>query len=224
MISEDLLLRAVLEVDRAILDMLPDPSECVHVFSKAFERKMKRLIYKTNHIVAYKLLNRAAIIFISLLASASMLLAFNPGARAAVMDWVREKFEGVYHYFFVSDNTTEEPRNYYMDWVPEGYTQVGVIEDPTGETHIYFNDSGETLQFTYVYGAEANTLMTGLGEYDEKHIEEGILQADIFIAKDVVQTNIITWTTNNDGVIFTICGFSDEQELIKMAQNVMPKN
>ena len=99
MISDAALTEAAFAVDEAILNTLPKPGECDHVFSPAFERKMRKLIRKANHPVAYKVLNRAACALLALVLSASLLLTFHPKARAAVVDWIKEKVEDFYHYF-----------------------------------------------------------------------------------------------------------------------------
>lgn len=39
-VTREMLERAALEVDQAILDSLPNPADCHHEFSPEFERKM----------------------------------------------------------------------------------------------------------------------------------------------------------------------------------------
>lgn len=43
-ISNEDLAKAAQEVDQAILDQLPAPEECTHVFSEEFEEKMAALL------------------------------------------------------------------------------------------------------------------------------------------------------------------------------------
>lgn len=222
MISDELLKRAVLEVDRAILDMLPNPEECTHIFSKRFEKKMKKLIYKTNHFVRYSIIRYAACILISLILSGSVFLTVNTEARAAVMNWIKETFEGVYHYFFVGEET-DAASSYSPDWLPEGYELTAPLKVQTGEMYIYKNKSEEMLMFIYVYGSDSCSMTVGDGEYEEKYIIEGDFHADILLAQESGKSNSITWSENNGAVIFTISGNIGESDLIKMAQSVTPK-
>lgn len=221
MFSDELLERAVLEVEQAILDSLPDSRECRHDFSLSFQRKMKKLIHRANHIVAYRVLRRVACIVIAFLVSMSMILTFNAEARAAVLDWVKEQFEGVYHYFFVREDVPEERNSYYLDWVPDGYVLRDSIEIDNGVSYLYANSSGDLLYFAYMYGSESRAVMSGRGKYDQKYIVDGTFCAEVFLALDSVETNIITWTGDNGSVIFTITGYLGEEDLIKIAKSVI---
>ena len=222
MISDELLIKAVLEVDQAILDMLPSPEDCTHVFSKSFEKKIKKLIYKTNHFVMYSVIRYAACILITLLLSGGIFLTVNPDARAAMMDWIKETFQDVYYYFFIGEET-ENNKSYSPDWLPEGYKETNQIKDQSGDMYIYLNDSDEMLLFAYVYPDHSYSLTIGDGEYDHKYITTGDLNAEIFLALEDDKTSTITWIENNGSVIFTISGNITEAELIRIAQSVTPK-
>lgn len=221
-ITDEMLTRAAEEVEQAIIDMFPDPSECHYTFSESFERKMKKLIQKTKHYTMYKVLYRAACILVSLVLSASMLLAFNSEARAAVLDWIRENLDGVYHYFFVGDTEQEVPAIYSPDWIPDGYTLVDSFATPDGGNYIYFNEQGELMEFGYVYGSESSPLAAGLGEYEQSYISDGKFQAEIYISLTEGQSNFITWSPDDGKVMMYISAFLDESDLIKMAISVTP--
>ncbi|NJA31852.1 hypothetical protein GSQ33_18290, partial [Clostridioides difficile] len=72
-ITDDMLRESIPIVTKIILDDLPSDDELNHVFSKGFERKMKKLIKQqkrsslTNKIIFY--LKRTAIVFLIVLAS-----------------------------------------------------------------------------------------------------------------------------------------------------------
>lgn len=222
-LTEERLTQAILAYDTALMDSLPDPRDCDHVFSEAFERKMKKLIRRANHFAAYKILRYAASIFIAFILSASMFLAFNPEARATVVGWVKEQFQGVYHYFFAAENETEQPETYALTWVPDGYKLESFIETPTLGNSIYLNDGGEMLYFVYMYGSDAVTLTAGWGDYETRQIRIGELYTEMYLALDSNESNAIAWEGNDDKVIFHISGFVQEEDLIKMAQSVVAK-
>ena len=72
MITEEMLRIAAAEADQAIRDSLPHPADCDHQFSPRFERKMKRVIRRGRHPVAYKFLHRAACLLVVVLRPATV--------------------------------------------------------------------------------------------------------------------------------------------------------
>lgn len=57
-------------------------------------------------------------------------------------------YEELFIYHFEDGRTSNEGKNnYYLTWIPEGYTQI--LEDSVGNTSsvIYMNDEGEILKF-----------------------------------------------------------------------------
>lgn len=250
LISDEMIRKAAFEVDQAILDMFPDDGEYDHVFSPSFERKMERLIRKEKHFTAYRFLKRVACVFIAFLLAASMTVASNSKVRAAVLDWVEEHFGQFYHYFFVGEDVnrgidetgeigetgaTEDVGategttvpiglpEYSLGWVPEGYSQVDMFSVQDGVTCIYLSDSMQMIQFTYVYGDDGQEVFTGVGEYEQKFIANGNLYAELLLALDSSDSNVITWVSDNGMVRFAITGFLDEATLIKMAQGLVVK-
>ena len=218
-ISEERLKQAILEYDDALMASLPDPSECDHVFSASFERKMKKLIRKADHFVAYKVMRYAASILIAFLLSASMFLAFNSEARATVVNWVKERFEGAYRYFFTAEDV-ESSVEYKLGWLPEGYELVDSFEDFMGKSFDYCDENGRRLYFAYSKGINALSFTTADGTYEEKHVVEEGLRVDLYISHEKNKANAITWISNNENIIFTISAYESEDALIKMAKGV----
>ena len=241
-LTDELLSKAAYEVDMAILDMLPDPSECEHVFSPVFENKIKKLIRKAKHYIAYKVLKRVACFFIAVVLSACVFVALNPNARAAVVDWVREKVGDFYHYFFVGDNETDEAaatvepgdvegnetiadavgmKDYYLTWVPEGYVLVNSFEADNRVFFLYVDTSGQVMQFTYMNGSDNISMLIGGGDYEERHVAVGNFQAEILLSNDSTDSNAIVWKSEDGNVMFSITSFLEEDDLIKMAQSLV---
>ena len=225
MISDAALKEAAFAVEQAMLDTLPKPEECDHVFSPRFERKMRKLIRKTNHPIVYKALSRAACALLVLVLSASLLLTFHPKARAAVVDWIKEKVEDFYHYFAPEKESEPEsgaaaPGDYCLGWIPEGYTQLISKTTEDDKTEFYVNDAGQILQFRCLYSNSSSSLLAGGGEYDEKHLEIGSLHVDLYLAKDNSRGNAIIWSVNNGNLLLYVSAQLEEADLIKMAESV----
>lgn len=235
LITDEMLTRAAFEVDAAILAMLPDETECDHVFSPAFHAKMKRLIWRAKHLTAYTALKRVACVFIAFLVSASIFLAASPTARAAVVDWVQERFNEFYHYFFVGElpsaevdgafdgNSLEEAvdfRDYYLSWVPDGYVESSSFESDNLMMVIYENESNEIIQFSCIPETKTHVVFTGVGDYEQEFIVQNGITMEVLLALNPVDSNVITWTNYDDNARFTIAAFVDKAALVKMAQNV----
>jgi len=226
MISDAELKEAAAAVNQAMLDALPKPEECTHVFSPAFERKMRKLIRRVRHPLVYKSLQRAACLLIVFVLSAGLFLAFHTEARAAVVDWVREKVEDFYRYFAPDDGTEEDelqsavPSDYCLGWLPEGYTLLVSDIHNTSRFDAYVNEAGELLQFYSVHSASSGTLQIGGGDYEEKYIDTGKLEAEIYLSKNHERGNAIVWSVNNGDILLYVSAHLEEADLIKIAENI----
>ena len=220
MISDAALTEAAFAVDQAMLDAMPKPETCSHVFSPAFERKMRKLIRKTNHPIVYKVLSRAACALLALILSASLLLALNPEARAAVADWIKEKVEDFYQYYPKKTPGAVLPGEYCLGWIPEGCTLEWSKISDVHKVECYVDASGNYLKFLYLSSSTSGSLLVGGGEYVEKYVKIGNLRAEIYLAKDSRNSNAIIWYTDNGQTLFFIDAYLSEADLIKIAESV----
>lgn len=121
-----------------------------HEFSEPFERKIRKLKKRADHPYFYKMMHKVAVIILAVLIGGSAWLAVDTEARASFFGWVKEVYEELFIYHFEDGRTSNEGKNnYYLTWIPEGYTQI--LEDSVGNTSsvIYMNDEGEILKFYY---------------------------------------------------------------------------
>lgn len=223
MITDEMIARAAFEVEQSILASLPDPSECDHVFSKSFEKKMKKLIRRTKYGGAYEFMRRAACFFIAVLLSICTFLAFNTNARAAFVDWVKEQFEDVYHYFFIGESMADKEKIYYLGWLPDGYVELDCLQEKNGEIIAYVNESGKIIRFTYMYGSETQALFIGDNYSEIKSVNIDGWKADIYLASEEEKASAITWENPDDNVLFSVSACLSEEDLIKIAQNISVK-
>ena len=114
-----------------------------HEFSEPFERKIRKLKKRADHPYFYKMMHKVAVIILAVLIGGSAWLAVDTEARASFFGWVKEVYEELFIYHFEDGRTSNEGKNnYYLTWIPEGYTQI--LEDSVGNTSsvIYMNDEG----------------------------------------------------------------------------------
>ena len=223
MISDAALKEAAFAVNQAMLDALPKPEECTHIFSPAFERKIRKLIRRVRHPIVYKTLNRAACMLIVLLLSAGLFLTFHAEARAAVVDWIKEKVEDFYHYFAPEPDSAPEaatPGEYCLGWIPDGYALLFSEASEIDKVAFYANEAGNILQFHCVYSTSSGSLLVGGGEYEEKPVVIGEIQAELYLAKNSSDSSIIVWPVENGDILLHISAHLSETDLIKIAENV----
>ena len=220
MISDAALKEAASAVNQAMLDALPNPENCTHVFSPRFERKMRKLIRRVKHPIIYKTLNRVACALIVLILSAGLFLTFHTEARAAVVDWIKEKVEDFYHYFAPEQGQEAAiPGEYCLGWIPEGYELLFSENVEGSKTEYYRNDAGQILQFHCLYHTSYSSLLVGGGEYDEKYIVTEKLEASIHLSKGSNNSNGIVWYVGNGNTLLHISANLEEEDLIKIAEN-----
>lgn len=222
MITDAMLREAAAEAERFMLAHLPEVQE-PHVFSKRFERKMQKLISRMKHPVRYQVMRYVAAVLLAIITLFGAVLAVSPEARATVFGWVRSTF---YEYFQYSNDNEEAPARaeYELAIVPAGYKELNVIEKRNGKTYLYADDSGNVLQFAYAYGEKIDNLFVEVEEYQRFSGAVRGVPADIFIASENKQTNMVAWENKDEGVLLYICAKADQAKLIEIAESVQKKN
>lgn len=220
MITDEMIAEAAAELNQALVDSLPDPHECKHQFSKKFERKMEKLIHRVNHPIRYMVLNRVASILLVILIGFTMVMSFSPTARAAVFGWIKQAYESFYSYYFETDVETESNYRYQIDPLPEGYTVLSSNLDGRTCTYLFLNDQNELLVFTYSIDATDSLFYVNREHYIVEEVWISGDKADLYLTEDTSLTNGIIWQNKESGVVFSISGRVDSEELINLAESV----
>lgn len=158
MITDEMLEKAAAELADAINESLPNPDECTHQFSPRFEKKMKRLIRKSNHLVFYRTLRTVASILLVIMIGFGSTFAISVEARGIVFGWVKQQYENFYEYFFEGEATTTENSSYYPGWLPEDCVFVTSYETAGGEVYIYTNPQDMLIQFSCISKLESEKI------------------------------------------------------------------
>ncbi len=219
MITDAMLKEATGEAERFLLTTLPSGDVQEHQFSSRFERKMERLIRRVNHPVRYQVLRSAAAIILVLLTLFGAVLAVSPEARARVVGWVRRTF---FEFSQYENHTPIDPNARYvytLPEVPEGYALLSTIEKENGKLYVFAND-GNKIRFSYTYSVEGSSLFIEVEDYDISVAAVGQCAAEVYIAKNSDETNMIVWQDPSEGVLFYISAMLDRSALIELAENV----
>lgn len=223
-ITDEMMAEAVADMNEAMLRSLPKPEECHHEFSAKFERKMKRAIYRAEHPIQYRVMQRAASIVLVLFIGFVSILAISPTVRAAVFGWIREQYESFITYYFEDDfSATDSPSEYYLSGLPSDYTEVAVTDVPGSQTIVYINSCGQMLNFSYSTKPEAANYYVEETEYTIEKASVLNHTGDIYLAKDSSKDSCIIWCDEETNTIFYISAFMTKEELISLAESVSPK-
>ena len=152
-----------------MLASLPEPEECEATFSPEFERKMKKLIRRTDHPVRHRIMKAAACFLLVILLGGGSVLTLSADARAAFVGWVRDVYQSyetwfVYH-FTGENNTVSEDISYHPTWIPQDYAELETLDMFNQTNIIYENAFGLSMTFGYSLNPEA------INVYVEKAIQ-----------------------------------------------------
>lgn len=221
MITDEMLSEAARKAAIRINAGLPLPAECEHQFSAKFERRMERLIHRTNHPIRYHFLRSAAIIALVLLFVFSSVLAVSVEAREMVFGWIRQQYETFYQYIFVGKSNTSETSHYSPGWMPDGFTLIASFEIEGGETYIYSDESGRTAQFSYSSNPDTLEMYIKSVDYDHHEFTINGMMGDVYIAPSESESSEVIWSDSSSGVIFSVSAPVKKDVLIRIAENIL---
>lgn len=224
MITEEMLRIAAAEADQAIRDSLPHPADCDHQFSPRFERKMKRVIRRGRHPVAYKFLHRAACLLVVVTLVGASWLTVDAEARGAFFAWVRQQYENFVEYRFEGLAPDEEmTTNIAPTWLPEGYEETKAQSAGGTSTKTYSNRDGQAIHFMYSAGADATSLFVVSDNMTAVKVIVGTQEADFYQDADPENANVLVWHSESGDILFCISAPLPRDEIIKIAESIEPK-
>ena len=224
MITEEMLRIAAAEADQAIRDSLPHPADCDHQFSPRFERKMKRVIRRGRHPVAYTFLHRAACLLVVVTLVGASWLTVDAEARGAFFAWVRQQYENFVEYRFEGLAPDEEmTTNIAPTWLPEGYEETKAQSAGGTSTKTYSNRDGQAIHFMYSAGADATSLFVVSDNMTAVKVIVGTQEADFYQDADPENANVLVWHSESGDILFCISAPLPRDEIIKIAESIEPK-
>lgn len=219
MVTDKMLQQAAGEVELAMLNALSVQDVEPHRFSRQFERKMKKLTSRAKHPVRYNVLRSAAAIILIIFTLFGALVAFSPEVRASVVDWIRSTFFE-YSQYSGDGELNDAEYEYHFQAIPEGYSELTVIDSDDGRTFIYIHQEGHVLQFAYAHGNTAHNFFVKTDQHSHTVGEVHGNNADIYIAENAEETDAIVWQDKETGVLLCISAKADRELLITLAESV----
>ena len=88
----------------SMMNAIPQPEECDHEFSTAFEDKMQDVFKRERrHRALRRASKRVAMLFLVCAITVGAYLGLDNEARAAFFGWIREHYENYFVYCFSGD-------------------------------------------------------------------------------------------------------------------------
>lgn len=220
MITDEMLTQAAAGLADAINASLPAPEECQHQFSAKFERKMKRLIYRTNHPIQHRILRSAACILLMILLGFSSVLAVSVEAREAIFGWIRDQYESFYAYFFEGQSEEDESVSYYPGWMPDEFKYETTFEISGGKSFVYVSSGGTIAEFSYSASPENFVMFIESVDCEQHSVLINGIEGTLYIPYDSSMASGIVWIDEASNTIFHISASIESDVLIKIAEQI----
>ena len=142
--------RALREVVSGEFSNIPlRDEEILHTFSNVFLRKMDKLT-KAEKNRFWQMTNTAPKRIAVIMASLMIILLTAcsiPSVRAAVVSFMQETHDTFVRFFTGDTGTNQINEHYFIDIkdLPDGFTEIDVIENATSFVHVYQNNDGDKI-------------------------------------------------------------------------------
>lgn len=221
MISESELQTAAKAYEKHMLDCLPEPDECEATFSPKFERKMKKMIFRTDHPFQYMIQKSVICFFLIVFLGGSSLLTFSTEARAIFFGWAHEIYETFVSYRHLGESQDGLKNTVYLpSWIPDGYEMTQPTTSNDGGVVTYKNVDNKTMLFTYdlMYSSvEVQIVGTDL---EMQQVFVNGASADLYMEQSPGKSKNLIWADPKNEVLFTITAQISRDEIIKMAESI----
>lgn len=208
-------------VCNAMLEQLPESSECRHTFSDEFEQRIRELMERKNHYHGawHRFAQRAAAVILAVLIGLGAWLAVDQDARAVVVRWIREVYENSIVYRFFGDASAEKNYFYELSWVPDGYEIAGQFSDVSTQTVIYQKES-DAFTFTYHRITEGSLAQLFGTSGEGVSVSINGIVGQYYEAADSNTTSDLIWINEDAGVFYCISSFLPYEDIMHMAESV----
>lgn len=219
MISDNVLREAAIEAGKTLMNSILPEEQYRHDFSQNYERKMARMLRRTNHPYLYQSLNRVAGILLALVLTGAVWLSIDVQAREAFFGWLRETYETFFAYRYIGDKQQEtEVWNYRPMELPNDWVEVECWTDESGGTVLYSDGTDGLYHFTYTWVDTGVPIVAETKQPKEVSVVGG--PADFYAATGSSENAMLVWTEEETGTLFVLSAALSEEEMIEIAESV----
>ncbi|WP_227453443.1 MULTISPECIES: DUF4367 domain-containing protein [unclassified Clostridioides] len=228
-ITDEMLYRHASNAEKIILDQLPPDEELNHVFSKRFERKMKKLIRqeKRNPFIKYTViyLKRVVVVFLIVVTGLFTITMSVDALRNQFIKIVIEIYEDLTEFIFSKDIQTDKELDFILKepkYIPKGFKEVEKENTLQGIFIRYENKNGSEIRY------RSNQIDSNTVILDTEDAKVTDVMVNDYKAKYIIKDNSITIFWNDEENVYTIYFDYDnkndlnkyEDDLIDIAKNI----
>lgn len=218
-LTDEMLRQAAPLARDAMLASLPEPEDCPADCSPRLRRRLDRMLRRQRHPALYRTVGQIAACFLAVLVLGGGWLAADQEARASFFQWTRQVYETQIVYRFAGEGAKHGV--YRVGWVPEGYTETVVHDDPNLSMILYTNMDGKNLGFQYGPMQEGSGIaVTDTDQAVVKQVEINGIPGEFYLSTDPTLSNSLIWLDETSGMCFSIGGFLDESDILHMAESI----
>ena len=225
-ITDLMLEEAVEHFADALISSLPAPSECDHTFSPEFEAKMDKLLKKAKkQRKPLRFVQRAAVIFLTIMISAATWLAVDNEARASFVRWTRELCGNTFLYRYFGQIPDQTIPDYHISSLPDGCNITSYSDSQDTQIAVFTTTEGDRFLFAYYYIYDGRlTAITTVG--DDTINQEPVLingiEGTFYDLADEKYADSLFWIDDATGIAFELQSFCSKDVMLNMAESVEP--
>ena len=194
MVTDEILQQAATNARDAKLSFLESQDVQNHIFSRKFLQKIKKLAWRANHPILFKLLSYAVPV---LLVSA---LLFGLLGKP--------------------QNEAQTRVAYALPHPPQGYHLLQEIQRTQGKTYLYQNENGEILNFSYEYTSGVGQLFEDEQAYQQVRVSIAENEGTLYLPTGNTKSSVLIWKDSQSGALLRLMGHFSQAELIRLAESV----
>lgn len=167
-VTEEWLYKYVPVLDDILLKDIETKVKKNYIFSKAFEKKMKKLIKKeiSRKDSGIRSLAKACAIFFVGIIIAGLICTFSVEAyRNKFFDVIKEWLGDSVQYMYHTEDKYGIIENFELSYIPEGYSEIERIESDISYAMIYENENGYQITWEQKIVLDGATIVLD-SEYD----------------------------------------------------------
>lgn len=180
-VTDEWLYKYMPVVDEALIRSIEKNVDYEYRFSDEFERRMKKLMRRERYLSlrkrAARIVKRAAIFLLVLLAAAGVLTVSVEALRIRFFETIKEMFSDYYTLTYTTDDENMEFDVKTPQYVPDGYQET--FNEGNGNLHTIMYENSEREMYVL---DQFLALETTTGIYDSEYMyEENVYLDDILI-------------------------------------------
>ena len=192
-----------------------------HDFSEEFEQKMAKLQRQERRHAHLRRLTRWAVAaLLVVVMGLGLFFTVSTEARADALTWLRREYSRYTSYLFNGDQD-QIPR-YILTWVPEGcelYKEEHVVD----QTYVYYDPGDPARGFTVAVmplSDDRGIVLDGTEDAEIMMLQVRGCSAQLYTFPDHY---ILIWMDEDAGAVFTVTGTLRTEELMQIAEGLVPE-